>query len=98
MSKPKMDQEAMVDKVWVRLDPAEMGPIDAICAREGRKRSDVVRLFVGLGLRLYPSFSSFTEIINLDLAGLAKRVLATQKSQGSRKRPRTQESPKKKRR
>ena len=85
MARPIFD-EVMTEKVHIRLDNKEMEAIDAICAHEGRQRSDVVRLCVSLALRIYPSFSSFTEIINTDLAGLARKVLEGQKKKKKKRR------------
>ncbi|HMD96915.1 MAG TPA: hypothetical protein VKM93_06230 [Terriglobia bacterium] len=80
MSRARIYDEPMVDKVHVRLDGKDAEAVDAISAREGRRGGEVVRQLVSLGLRVYPSFGSFAEIINTDLVGIARKILQSQKS------------------
>jgi hypothetical protein len=91
MSRARIYDEPMVDKVHVRLDAKDAEAVDAIATREGRRGGDVVRQLVSVGLRIYPNFSSFAEIINTDLVGIARKILEGQKSQ---RPPRTQKSQK----
>jgi len=72
--------EPMIDKIHVRLDAKDAEAVEAISTREGRRGGDVVRQLVSVGLRIYPSFSSFAEIINTDLVGIARKILESQKS------------------
>jgi hypothetical protein len=94
MSRARIYDEPMIDKVHVRLDAKDAEAVDAISTREGRRSGDVVRQFVSLGLRIYPSFGSFAEIINTDLVGIARRILGSQKSQKTPKRQKTKKASK----
>ena len=86
MSRARLYDEAMVDKVHVRLDSDDARAVEAIATREGRRSSDTVRQLVSLGLRVYPSFNSFAEIINTDLAGIARKILESQEAKSSSKK------------
>jgi len=83
MSRALIYDEPMVDKVHVRLEPNDAQAVNVICTREGRRFSDTVRQLVSVGLRIYPSFSSFAEIINTDLAGIARKILENERTQRS---------------
>jgi len=94
MSRARIYDEPMIDKVHVRLDGKDAEAVDAISVREGRRGGEVVRQLVSVGLRIYPNFGSFAEIINTDLVGIARRLLESQKSQKTPKSQRKQEGPK----
>ncbi|MGO9273680.1 MAG: hypothetical protein ACLQOO_26160 [Terriglobia bacterium] len=81
----------MIDKIHVRLDVNDAEAVGAISTREGRRSGDVVRQLVAVGLRIYPSFGSFAEIINSDLVGIARKILGSQKA---KKPPKAQKSQK----
>jgi len=49
---------------------------------------------MSLGLRIYPSFSSFAEIINTDLVGIARKILESQKGRKPPKAQKSQKAPK----
>jgi hypothetical protein len=91
MSRARIYDEPMIDKIHVRLDTKDAEAVDAISTREGRRGGDVVRQLVSVGLRIYPSFASFAEIINTDLLGIARKILQSQRGQ---KPPKTQKSKK----
>ena len=94
MSRPRIYDEPMIDKIHVRLDAKDAEAVDAISTREGRRGGDVVRHLMSLGLRIYPSFSSLAEIINTDLVGIARRILQGQKSQKPPKTPKSEKTQK----
>jgi len=92
--RPLIYDEPMINKIHVRLDSKDAEAVDAIATREGRRNGDVVRQLMSLGLRIYPSFSSFAEIINTDLVGIARKILESQKAQELPKHQKSQKTQK----